>query len=678
MFIEVVNCGVKGASRVFHSVGVIFVLTVLALLSMGFSASHTASQLFVLLILALGCLLLLGFSLAFYRWRFFEGRGECSTWAHSVLLRAFVALVAGAFLEASTVFGSPLGHVFTLSDWSLGRLLFFCVLSYAVVVLIDYVAIAKRGGLATLKNKNYRVVLAKKLGLCAGVPVVLSLIAVSANSSFLSLAVVPVSLVVLVFAVWHLQLHSKVEWIFLGVALTFGAFLSLLLPITSGISWDDQIHYSNALDASYVLTSQHTETDIRFAEEAPRRTLGQDIVSLGGWLDESHSDHRLELNESYDWDMSVGNAVSDETAQALFSLNTFGYIPSAIGLWIARLFQFDFADMVLVGRFFNMLAYVAAFFAAIKVVPHKKVLFAVVGLFPTSLFLSASYSYDSWLIAMTALGFAFFLRATWNEELRFRSGDYMLALLFLLAGLFVKAVYFPVLGLLFIVPRGLFKIRKHRRIYQASVLLAGLLLLASFAIPFLLSASTATGDARGGSDVNSAEQLRFVLQNPLQYFSILLNFLFSDYFNPVNANSYLVNYAYLGNLYYCLDWRWAQLCVNYLPLALLLGVALTCGDTFTNRMVSAHWTIWAALIFVCSFALVATGLYVSFTPVGLDTVNGCQYRYIIPWLLPGAFFVFNCPFKSLSSRPFYGCGAVSLSALILFACTGWICFPQLI
>ena len=35
-----------------------------------------------------------------------------------------------------------------------------------------------------------------------------------------------------------------------------------------------------------------------------------------------------------------------------------------------------------------------------------------------------------------------------------------------------------------------------------------------------------------------------------------------------------------------------------------------------------------------SLVLVATALYVSFTPVGLATVNGCQTRYVIPVLVP--------------------------------------------
>jgi uncharacterized membrane protein len=36
------------------------------------------------------------------------------------------------------------------------------------------------------------------------------------------------------------------------------------------------------------------------------------------------------------------------------------------------------------------------------------------------------------------------------------------------------------------------------------------------------------------------------------------------------------------------------------------------------------------LVGIAQIVLVITSMYVSFTPVGLDWVNGCQYRYIFP------------------------------------------------
>ena len=37
--------------------------------------------------------------------------------------------------------------------------------------------------------------------------------------------------------------------------------------------------------------------------------------------------------------------------------------------------------------------------------------------------------------------------------------------------------------------------------------------------------------------------------------------------------------------------------------------------------------------------LIITSLYVGFTPVGADTVMGCQQRYLLPLMLPLCFFL---------------------------------------
>ena len=38
--------------------------------------------------------------------------------------------------------------------------------------------------------------------------------------------------------------------------------------------------------------------------------------------------------------------------------------------------------------------------------------------------------------------------------------------------------------------------------------------------------------------------------------------------------------------------------------------------------------------FVILIAVIASSMYISFTPVGHHTVNGCQPRYLIPLLFP--------------------------------------------
>lgn len=649
-------------------------VAVLAALSIRFSAGHTSAQLFVFLLYGVGFLCAVAFSLVYYRQDSSEGRFWWKRWPYRVAAKVSTAVLLGVLLEALTVFGSPLGHVLAFYDWDVKRLVFFCAVCYLLLFFLD---VAKKNRNVPFRRRVTNLSWLAKVGACLVLPVGLFAIASCLHSAFFSVAASLVSLLVLFFFAWRLRFYADIEWLFLGIATIFGSFLVFLVPVTSGVSWDDQIHYSNALDTSYVLTSQHTMTDNRFIDEAPLRALGEDVVSLSDWSDESHLDHVRELNASYGLDVAEGNATSVDTWQPLFSLSSLGYVPSSVGLWIARLFHFSFTNMILLGRFFNMMAYVLAFFLAIKVTPRKKLLFAVVGLIPTSLFLSASYSYDAWLIATTALGLALFLRATWNDEVCFDAGYFSAALLLIFVGLAVKAVYFPILGLLFLIPGNLFSARKSKRLYQSSIVAVAFVLLASFAIPFLLSSQTNTGDARGGSDVNSAEQLRFILSDPLRFASILTNYLLGDFLNPSHANFYLTNYAYLGKLCKCFDSEVLRALANYIPLLLVVCVALSSGDGFTSQMAGISRSLWALFLFLITVALVATALYISFTPVGLGTVNGCQYRYLLPWLLPGMFFVLNNPWRQVKSGRLYNCVMLVFSSIVLLSCTSLVCFAPL-
>ena len=46
----------------------------------------------------------------------------------------------------------------------------------------------------------------------------------------------------------------------------------------------------------------------------------------------------------------------------------------------------------------------------------------------------------------------------------------------------------------------------------------------TFLLPMLIG-SSGTGDTRGGEDVNSIEQIKYILSNPGEYTGALLNFL---------------------------------------------------------------------------------------------------------------------------------------------------------
>jgi len=89
--------------------------------------------------------------------------------------------------------------------------------------------------------------------------------------------------------------------------------------------------------------------------------------------------------------------------------------------------------------------------------------------------------------------------------------------------------------------------RQPIRTFIVSVIVLGLIVFASFALPFFASGPGA-GDSRGGDGVNSAGQVAYVVDNLDSFFAMLVDFLFGFLFNPANSWGYSFAMAYLGSI----------------------------------------------------------------------------------------------------------------------------------
>ena len=96
----------------------------------------------------------------------------------------------------------------------------------------------------------------------------------------------------------------------------------------------------------------------------------------------------------------------------------------------------------------------------------------------------------------------------------------------------------------------------------------------------------------------------------------------------VTGSQYLSFFAYLGKGN------------NFtLPLLTIVVTAFLDRNMTDNKYILFKFVTYID-IFV-SIVLVVTALYVSFTPVGYNTVNGCQPRYLLPLMFP--FYIFLAP-----------------------------------
>lgn len=171
--------------------------------------------------------------------------------------------------------------------------------------------------------------------------------------------------------------------------------------------------------------------------------------------------------------------------------------------------------------------------------PGQKTLMSVVGLLPANLFLAANYSYDFWLTSLLALGVAMLIREFLDDTPLATSRCFALFFVFFMA-LAPKAVYFQLLALLLLTPRTKFVSDRQRRLFYLTGVLAALLAVATFALP-LFATGGGSGDARGGSGINTSAQVSYILAGPVGAAYVICRYMVKEYLTVANIDLSLMN-----------------------------------------------------------------------------------------------------------------------------------------
>ena len=561
----------------------------------------------------------------------------------------------GILLEVGTLFGSKTLSIFDVLDWNLKRLALFILIVFALLLVALYRSSCSRqlrkvekqvriaSGLRTIVNKTLIQYLA--IGVLLGLVFAVSGVVLG---GFAPLVLGPFSVglcicTAIITFLYRMGIIAP-ERVFLAIAIPAGIAIIAAAPVSNLYSWDDEVHYSRAVELSYIADVETTASD-RMLSELFRVEPGfSSDASLGRYPIDVHQIWSQKDSDKLIFELDANNTsetttISNGIDPFVASVTSVGYLPSAIGLWIGRFLHLSFSATYVLGRVFNFILYCSVNYLAIKTIPTKKVLLSFIALFPTSVFMAANYSYDPWVIAFTHLGLAMFVREYVRDEGPRDAGIYR-SLIVLFIAFCPKAVYFPIMG---IVVALLWFRRKpaHARRFVTVALLFACLLIMSFILPLLLPVPGDIGDFRGGADVNSSLQLSFVFSNPLDYLGILLRYLFGHYLTIPYFEQGVTNLSYMGFL----NDRYS--CFVGFATVTLVSVSLLDSDAFSNRLISGKTIGWSAVIVFCTLALVCSSLYISFTAVGSDTIAGVQARYMLPLVFFAFCFIFNVRVRCL-------------------------------
>ncbi|MGC6768410.1 DUF2142 domain-containing protein [Enterococcus sp. LJL51] len=407
------------------------------------------------------------------------------------------------------------------------------------------------------------------------------------------------------------KLEIKMEIFTPIVIVSFGLLCSVLVPPHH--TWDEFAHFIK----SYDLAEGHV-----FPKNGVEREYPVGLEKL---------DYTANLEyQSYDDFLVVKQHLSDVSAEkkekkaynSTAIINLFvPYIPSGVGMKIAMIFKLPILYYLIFGRMMNVLLYALLAYLAVKKTPVCKNLMAFFAMLPINIFLAASLSCDFLATGCILLALAYTLDLLVNKK-KASAKDIVLLFVLYTCITFAKVSYAPMFLFMFLLGKNQFSDKSKRRIYYGAVVIV----TAVVAIGTYLYAQK-LGIVQWPKDgVDSKLQVLGILKNPIGYLQMLFTFL-AD-----NSIHYIQNmfsfFAYLGNA---------------TPLVVLLTTGTTLFlswfdlPNYPVNEFDGLSRIDKSILYVGSFGalgLSLTALYVSFTPVGQNAVQGFQGRYLLAILFP--------------------------------------------
>lgn len=322
---------------------------------------------------------------------------------------------------------------------------------------------------------------------------------------------------------------------------------------------------------------------------------------------------------------------ADSTEQVIYSADAvtnvpLGYLASALGIALGRLFHLGGVPVFYLGRMFNMAQYIVLACFAMRRIPFGKAALFIISMFPMTLHLCASYSYDCMIIGVSMLFVAEVVRMICGDSVR--RGQLILCAVYCFVLAPSKLVYTPLLFLVLLIPgaklKGVFRRPALLKVIWIAAGIAGLLIGQLGSLASYVDEDAGSYIAWAGEPGYS---LNWVLHNIAKTVLIFLNTL-------IGQTDYYFNTMLGGQL------GWFQLHIPgyfYLLFALLFFLACLKKRQETDRLGFVA-KCWVLILVLGSCALVLASMFLSWTPMTSDTILGVQGRYFLP-LLPAVFLL---------------------------------------
>ena len=230
----------------------------------------------------------------------------------------------------------------------------------------------------------------------------------------------------------------------------------------------------------------------------------------------------------------------------------FGYLPQAIGIFIAKLLDLNVIWMLWLARIGNLICYATLISLAIRRTPVLKMPMLAVACIPIAIYQSASASIDSMIIGLGILAISYFIYMIKADEKSIELKDVAIfTVICLLLGL-CKLTYLAFIFLLLFVPRKNFNFKNVIPVYLGSISIVSLIgvLWSRYSTPTLMHSWRSKLNY-----VNSAEQVSYFIHNPMFAWKFISQIFTTDlawmiygifnFFSAGSANHYANTYYFI-------------------------------------------------------------------------------------------------------------------------------------
>lgn len=303
--------------------------------------------------------------------------------------------------------------------------------------------------------------------------------------------------------------------------ITFGLICSFIVPMVShidelehftrseitseGVIVPDWIGDEKGIDRLYNLTD---------GEKSNEYNTGVGFNTIGSIKFFENYRNKTVFQTSHDTDKINHSAYLRGSA---FEQNPFyGYLPQAIGIFIAKLLDLNVVWMLWLGRLANLICYAGIISLAIKKTPHLKIPFIAIACIPVTIYHASSVSIDSIIFGLGIFAISYFLYLYESKDIKEKQ-ILIYAIICLLLGL-CKLPYLAFIFLLLFIPKNNFKIENRLPLILLSIIFVGIcgVIWSKYSAPTLMHSWRSSLNY-----VNSTQQLQYLTQNPTDIFKFL-------------------------------------------------------------------------------------------------------------------------------------------------------------